>query len=179
MQAEGGTAGPEPRARAQIQHALRRRQPLLRRRLQRFRLRLITRRAQMPDLPRPPLREVHDLHRRRARRRPHRPQIRPPGHLRTLISAHTQAPRTTKPQVSEPQASWAANPVTSQGQQPSGLPSHRAPSGMTGSFLDLPTCGRCPGLPLSQSAVMPGLPAGARIGFHRTCQQPGSRTSGT
>ena len=30
-----------------------------------------------------------------------------------------------------------------------------------------------------KSPVMPGLPAGTRIGFHRTYQQPGSRTSGT
>jgi hypothetical protein len=124
MQAEGGTAesgaestGPDP---ARCCAAVRRR----------FRLRLIMRRAQMPDLPRPPLREVHDLHRRRARRRPHRPHIRHQATSGPLISAHTQAPRTTKPQLSEPQASWAANPVTSQGQHPSGLPSHRAFSGM-------------------------------------------------
>ena len=72
------------------------------------------RRAQMLDLPRPPLQGVHDLHRRRARRRPHRPRIRHQATSEPLISAHTQVPRTTKPQVSEPQASWAANPVTSQ-----------------------------------------------------------------
>ena len=82
----------------------------------------------MPDPPRPPLREVHDLHHRRARRRPHRLHIRHQATSGPLISAHTQAPRTTKPQVSEPQASWAANPVTSQGQH--GLLRNRIPEKM-------------------------------------------------
>ena len=65
----------------------------------------------------------------RPDRRLHRPHIRHQATSGPLIGAYTQAPRTTKPQVSEPKASWAANPVTSQGQHPSGLPSHRPPSG--------------------------------------------------
>jgi hypothetical protein len=37
---------------------------------------------------------------------------------------------------------------------------------MTGRFLDWAICGTSPGLPPSQSAVMPGLHSGTRIGFH-------------
>jgi hypothetical protein len=51
--------------------------------------------------------------------------------------------------------------------------------GMTGSFSRLGYLWQMPRLPPSQSAVMPGLLVGLASGFRRTCQQPGSRTSGT
>ena len=49
--------------------------------------------------PATPVRGVHDLHRRRARRRLHRPHIRHPATLRPRISAPTQLPRTKNMQV--------------------------------------------------------------------------------
>ena len=84
---------------AQVKLALPGRQPLPRRGLQQLQLRVIVRRADVLDLPRPPPRGVHDLHRRRARRRLHRPHIRHPATLRPRISAQIQLPRTENLQV--------------------------------------------------------------------------------
>ena len=63
---------------AQVQLALPGRQPLPRGRFQQLQLRVVMRRAEVLDIPRPAPRRMHDLHRRRARGRLHRPQIR--GH---------------------------------------------------------------------------------------------------
>ena len=51
------------------------------------------------DIPRPPPRRVHDLHRRRARGRLHRPHIRQRATLRPRISAQIHSPTTRNRQV--------------------------------------------------------------------------------
>ena len=59
-------------------------------------------RAEVLDLPRPAMREPHDLHRGRARRGLHCPHVRHQATLRAAPSAQIQLSRTTNPQVSAP-----------------------------------------------------------------------------
>ena len=154
MQPEGGTAGsgaesmgPDPARSA----------PPLRRRLQRYRLRLIMRRAQMPDLPRPPLRGVHDLHRHRAQRRPHRPNVR---HQATSGSLdHGAYPCAANHETSGERAAalaWAANPAHRSGRR---RLSARACAG--------PLSPRSPG---GEARAWPARPR---------CRSPAGRTTGT
>ena len=87
------------RIQAQLQLALPGCQPLPGDRLQQLQLAIIVRRADVLDLPRSPMRGVHDLHRDRARRRLHRPEIRHPATLRPRISAHIRLHQTENMQV--------------------------------------------------------------------------------
>jgi hypothetical protein len=87
----------EPRA--QVQHALTGRQPLPRHRLQQLQLGVIMRGPDVVDPPRPAMIGVHDLHRRRARRRLHRPDIRHPVTPEPRASAQIRTRKTPNPQV--------------------------------------------------------------------------------
>jgi hypothetical protein len=70
-------AGSGPRRlQSEIKFALARNQPLPRGRHQRGQLRLVVRRSDMLDIAGTAPRGVHDLHRRRSRRGPHRAHIR-------------------------------------------------------------------------------------------------------
>jgi hypothetical protein len=66
---------------AQVKLTLPRGQPLPRDGSQQLQSRVIVSRADVLDLPRPPVRGVYDLHRRGTRRRLHRPHIRHPATL--------------------------------------------------------------------------------------------------
>ncbi len=81
-------------AQAQVKLTLPRGQPLPRSSLQQLQLPVIVSRADVLDLPRPPVPGVHDLHRRGTRRRPDRPHIRHPVTLGPRISVQIQLPRT-------------------------------------------------------------------------------------
>jgi hypothetical protein len=83
---------------AQVKLALPRGQPLPRRGLQQLQFRVIVSRAQVLDLPRPPVRGVHNLHRGGTRRRLHRPHIRHPATLRPRIlrNSSSRKPRTSR-----------------------------------------------------------------------------------
>src|ERR1022692_3094173 len=83
--------------------------------LQQLQPSLVMSRADVLDIPRPAMRGVDDLHRRRARRRLHGPHIRHRASLRLGISAQIRSARGEKPQVSEPPAFRVADRVKSQG----------------------------------------------------------------
>jgi hypothetical protein len=87
------------KARAQIQHALPGGQPLPCDSFEQLQLGVIMRGPDVLDLPRPAMAGVHDLNRRRARRRLHRPHIRHPATLEPRASAQIRTPKTTNPQV--------------------------------------------------------------------------------
>ena len=87
------------RLKAQAELQLPRGQPLLRRGLQSLQLSVVMRRPDVLDLPRPPPRRPHDLHRHRARLGLHRPQIRHEATLRAIVSAQLQLSRKQKQQV--------------------------------------------------------------------------------
>ena len=69
-------AGSRPQVHTQVQLGLPSGHPQPRCRLQRLKLGIIVRRADVLDIPRPPARGVHDLHRPGPRRRPNRAHIR-------------------------------------------------------------------------------------------------------
>ena len=86
---------------AQIQLSLPSGQPLPRNRLQKLQPGAVMRRPDVLDLPRPAMVGAHNLNRRRARRRPHRPHIRHPATLEPPASAQNQSPQGANQQVSE------------------------------------------------------------------------------
>lgn len=63
---------------------------------------LVVRGPDVLDLTRAAPRGPHDLHRRRARLRLHRPHIRHRPALRAVVSAQIRFPRTRNPQANEP-----------------------------------------------------------------------------
>jgi hypothetical protein len=69
-------SGPSAEARAERKLTLPGRHPLPRRGPQQLQLRVIVRGPDVLDVPRSPVRGVHDLHRPRARGGPHRPHVR-------------------------------------------------------------------------------------------------------
>jgi len=87
------------RLQAQAEFRLPGRDPLPPRGLQHLHPGLVVRRPQVLDLPRAPPRRPHDLHRRRARLRPHRPHIRHQPTLRATVSAQLQPPGTESQQL--------------------------------------------------------------------------------
>jgi hypothetical protein len=107
-------ASPGCGVQAQVKLALPGRHPLHRRSLQRLQLGFIVRRADVLDLPRPPPRGPRDLHRRRARRRLHRPHIRHRATLRPPLSAQIRFRHARKPQLSPPRSSRTPNREPSQ-----------------------------------------------------------------
>lgn len=83
-------------------------------RLQQLQLHVIVSRADVLDSPRPVMRHIDDLDRRRTRRRLHRPHIRQLATLRPPISVQIRSLQAEKPQVTVPQAFRATDRVSSQ-----------------------------------------------------------------
>ncbi len=143
---------------SQVKLQLARGQPLPGSGLQRVQLGLVVRRAEVLDLARPPPRRVHDLHRRRARLRLHRPDIRHQATLWAIVSAQLQLSGRLNQQVTALRYPELLNPVLSQvtgcrqtwtesgprtGQMLRNQPDAAEPKGQQRSFT-VGTGGRCP-----------------------------------
>jgi hypothetical protein len=87
---------------AEIEFGLPRGDPLLGRGLERLQLVLVVRRAQVLDVACSTPAGMHDLHRRRPRRGPHRAHVCHQRRLRAPISAQIQPSPHTNPQVNAP-----------------------------------------------------------------------------